>query len=177
MANPFAGIISAAIKDNFDNAIQALLESGATGGAVACRLNFGASKFTLCANCIYDPIGKKSSNRYITGGPIPFANGQICPMCGGVGRIAQEDSEEIALAVIWDQKNWIDLGVNIHAPEGYAQTISEMSSLPKIKKAKDIIFSIDIEKNAIHRFIRHGEPVPIGMGRDSFIVTMWKRSN
>ena len=177
MANPFAGLISTAIKNDFDNAIKALLESGTTGTAVKCRLNFGTSKFTLCENCIYDPIGKKSSNRYITGGPVPFANGQICPLCNGAGRIAQDNSEEIDLAVIWDHKSWIDLGVNINAPEGYAQTISEISSLPKIKKAKDVIFSIDIEKHAIHRFVRYGEPTPMGIGRDSFVVTMWQRAN
>ena len=39
MANPFAGLISTALKNDFDNAIKALLESGTTGTAVKCWLN------------------------------------------------------------------------------------------------------------------------------------------
>ena len=77
--------------------------------------------------------------------------------------------------VIWDMKSWIDIGVNVHTPEGYVQTISHIDTLPKIKKAKDITVNTNIEKYAKHKYIRHGEPAPIGLGRDSFLVTMWKR--
>ena len=33
----------------------------------------------------------------------------------------------------------------------------------------------NIEKYVKHKYIRHAEPVPAGLGRDSFLVTMWKR--
>ena len=175
MAKAFSDIITEDLKDTFDDGIKAMLES--TGVTTPCRLNFGTTKYVLCDNCIYDPIAKKSANRYLTGGPAPFSNKQICPVCGGAGRIDKESNEEINLMVIWDMKSWIDIGVNINAPEGYIQTISDIDSLPKIKKAKEIIVNTDIEKFVTHRYIRHIEPVPAGLGRDSFLVTMWKRSN
>jgi len=171
--NPFSGILSTNLKNTFEDEIKALLESG--GGSTPCRLIYGVTRFTLCSNCIFDAIGKKSSNRYLSGGPVPFTDGQICPMCNGVGRIPQESTESINLVVIWDYRSWIDLGVNVNSPEGFVQTISEMDTLPKIKKAKDIIINTDIEKHVRHAFVRHGEPAPAGLCRDTFVVTMWKR--
>ena len=116
MAKAFSDIITEDLKDTFDDGIKAMLES--TGVTTPCRLNFGTTKYVLCDNCIYDPIAKKSANRYLTGGPAPFSNKQICPVCGGAGRIDKESNEEINLMVIWDMKSWIDIGVNINAPEG-----------------------------------------------------------
>ena len=175
MANPFSGILSSALKTTFDNGIKALLESGA--GSVPCRINYGVTKFTLCANCLYDPVGKKSASRYLSGGSVPFANGQLCPVCNGAGRISQESTESIDLIVIWDYKSWIDLGVDINSPEGFVQTLSEMSTLPKLKKAKDITMYTNLENYVRHSFVRHGEPVPVGLGQDSFIVTMWAKTS
>ena len=80
MVNPFSGIINDEIKALFKNAISALLDDAAL--TVPCTLMYGG-KFATCSNCIYDPIGKKSANRYLSGGPIPFNNGQICPFCHG----------------------------------------------------------------------------------------------
>ena len=171
--NPFSDIITSSLKNTFDDGVQAMLAT--TGLTVPCRLSFGVTKYTLCDNCIYDPIGKRSANRYLTGGPVSFTDRQICPVCAGVGRIEKDSTEAIDLMVIWDMKSWIDIGVNVNTPEGYMQTISHIDTLPKIKKAKDITVNTNIEKYVKHKYIRHGEPAPAGLGRDSFLVTMWKR--
>jgi len=173
MANPFSGLFNTTLKDTFDNAINAMLESDAL--TLPCQLNFGVTKYESCDNCLYDPIGKKSSNRFLSGAPVPFRSGQQCPLCDGTGKRSVLTTENIDLIVLWQYKDWIDIGVNIHSPEGMVQTISKIADLPKIKKAKSAIFDTSIQNYAKHEFIRSGEPTPAGLGRDSFIVTIWER--
>lgn len=58
----FSGIITSDMKSLFDNAIGSLLEDAAL--TVQCTLHFGVTKYEDCSNCIYDPIGRKSSNKF-----------------------------------------------------------------------------------------------------------------
>ena len=52
----------------------------------------------LIKNCIFDPVGKKSSNRWRTGGPLFFPNGAICGLCNSAGGAhATENSDTINL--------------------------------------------------------------------------------
>lgn len=173
--NPFAGIITADMKDMFTNAIDALLEN--TACTVPCRLIYGDTLWTDCENCIFDAIGNKSSNRYAAGGPIPFSFG-ICPVCFGIGRIPDEQTASVNLSIIWDYREWISFaGVDAKtlSIDGYCQSISKMTTTIKdIKRCKEMIINTDIEQYVHHRFSRQGEPNPIGFGRDDFIVTMWK---
>ncbi len=176
MANPFSGILTTELKTIFTNAIDAMLESA--GCAVTCRILYGTTKFNTCANCVKDVIGNKSANRYLAGGPMPFRNGQLCPMCSDTsGRIPDEQTEDIELVVIWDSKSWINLGHDKTAltPNMFAQTLSLMSTYPKLKKAKEIILDTSIENYVRQRFIRHSEPEPCGLDGSQYIVTMWKR--
>ena len=57
MVNPFSGIVSSEFKEVFNNAISALVD--ASGVAIPCTLYYGVTKYEACANCVYDPIGKK----------------------------------------------------------------------------------------------------------------------
>ena len=68
-------------KDNIDAVIDTF---GKT-----CRVYYPPKQIS-CVNCILDPIGNKSANRYLHGGPIPFRNGALCPVCNGVGYRAEE---------------------------------------------------------------------------------------
>ena len=54
-------------------------------------------RMVACANCL-PGIGGQPSNRWKHGGPIPFAAGSACPLCGGNGRRAEEVTEEIHLS-------------------------------------------------------------------------------
>ena len=63
------------------------------------------------------------------------------------------------------KKRFILLSDDIRIPSG----VGTMS--------KEIVVNTDIEKFVVHRYVRHNEPVPAGLGRDSFLVTMWKRTN
>jgi hypothetical protein len=118
MANCFQGLINSTTKSLYKDAIDALI----TDLGVTCELTFTGSLFESCTNCLYDPIGKKSANRFLAGGPMPFRNGQICPMCGGAGRLQSVDTEDVQMLVLWNYKDWIDVGMDISSPEGYRFT-------------------------------------------------------
>lgn len=178
MANPFSGIITPALKTLYTNMIDSLLETSAL--TVPCRLIFGDTKWTLCPNCIYDAVGKKSSGRYKTGGPISFTHG-MCPYCNGVGRIPAESTDDtVYLMPIWDSKNWMarnDGGISSPVnPEEYVQTLSQLATTySKIKKAKKIVIDTNIENYNRNHFERYGEPGIVGWGASSYVLTMWKK--
>ena len=177
MVNPFSGIITSDMKTMFTNSIDALLED--TALVVPCKLIFGDTKWTDCINCNFSATTGRSSNVWTVGGPIEFHTG-ICPYCGGLGRTPTADtSETLYFSVIWDYKSWFNWNGSAEgsrSPEGLVQTMSAMSTITKIKKAKEIIINTDIDEFVTHRFTRDGEPNPCGFGNDAYIFTMWKRA-
>jgi|TARA_R110000744_G_scaffold238416_1_gene355904 hypothetical protein len=174
MANPFSGIITSEMKTLFNNMIDSLLEDSAL--TVECTLFYGVTKFDNCVNCLYDPIGKKSSNRYQNGGPVPFSFGG-CPLCGGAGKKASIASESIKLAVIYNYKQFMDIGTPVNNPDGVIQTISEKESTPKLKRAKELQTSTDIANYGQHKFERISDPQPVGFGNNEFVFCNWRRTN
>ena len=145
MAVPsFSNIITSDMKKLFGNAIRSLLEDSAL--TVACTLYFGITKYEACTNCVYDPIGRKSSNRFITGGPVPFRNGGICPNCSGNGKKPVISTENINLAVIYDYKDFLGIKTPVNAPNGVIQVIARKEITPKLLRAKEIQPSTEISK-------------------------------
>ncbi len=172
MSNPFDGLISTDFKLMFTNMIDEVIR----GTSVPCRLIYGGAKFTKCPNCNFNSITGKSANTYLSGGPIPFSKG-ICPHCNGDGRIPDENDDDIVnLAVLWDYRKWFQVGQVVANPDGMVQTLCSMGLISRLKKAKEIIVDTNLEKYVRHRFIRDGEPTPIGLGDDQYIICMWKRS-
>jgi hypothetical protein len=167
--NFFNGLITTQFKQLHADAITELV----TGCAVPCQLIYGNTLFTDCVNCIYDPIGNKSSNRYLTGGPSPFTG--VCPVCFGQGKIPSEHTESISLSVIYDYKSWLPTPVEVNSPKGFIQTLSVLATMDEIKEAKEIIANTDLNSYVKSRFERYGEPQPCGLGQATIIATMWKR--
>lgn len=167
--NLFDGLITTQFKQLHADAITELV----TGAAVPCQLIYGQTLFTDCPNCIYDPIGNKSSGRYQTGGPTQFTG--VCPVCFGVGKFADEQTTDINLSVIYDYKHWLQVPVEINSPKGYIQTLSVLATMDEIKEAKELIANTDLNSYVRSRFERYGEPQPCGFGQATIIVTMWKR--
>ena len=174
MANPFLGIITSELKTLYNNAIDSLLADD--GLTKPCQLIYGGTKNSLCPNCVYDPINRKSTNRYKAGGLYPFSSGQICPHCNGIGLIGVESTETVYLAIIWDYKQWRKFGFNILSPDGLVVTVCNIDKLPDIKRAKEIIIDTNIQAYVKHRFVREGEPNPMGFGETRYIATLWKRA-
>ena len=144
MSTPsFSGLITSDLKKLFNNAISSLLED--TALTVACTLYFGVTKYEDCSNCIYDPIGRKSSNRFQNGGSVPFRFGTICPICRGEGKKPVITTEDLNLAVIYDYKSFLNSRTPINIPDGSIQTICKKEIMPKLLRAKEIQTSTDIK--------------------------------
>lgn len=148
-----------------------------TGLATECVLSFGTTKKDPCPNCIYDVNLKKSANKYKTGGPVPFNAGQLCPYCNGVGFYGETTTDSVYLAVIWDYKKWINPPPNVAISDGMIQTISDISTLQKIRKCKDMSVVYPSPTNKNHKFQLYGEPSPAGLGDNRYIFCMWKKIN
>lgn len=174
MANPFSGIITPQLKQTFNNAILSLLQDGAL--TVPCTLIYENTKLTKCPNCVYDSITKKSSNRYEVGGPILFISGQICPYCNGLGSLSFKKEEAISLGIIKPVFfGASDLGIDgVNFVDGMIQSLCTIDLYAKIKNASSIIIDTNLLNIANSKFIRHKDPVPVGFGDNSFIITTWQ---
>jgi hypothetical protein len=110
-----------------------------------CRLVYPA-RWTPCPNCVWDAVGNKSSNRWKTGGPMPFPNGQTCPLCNGAGRRAEEVSEEVKLLCAWDPRNFFYPAptVDLRSPYAVIQTKGHITDLPKFLRADHLVFQLPL---------------------------------
>ena len=112
-----------------------------------------------CDSCVYDPIGNKSSNRYKTGGPVPFQTGNVCPSCNGVGKRSKETFETIKFLTAYDPKNFFYPmpNLDIRIPYGFIQLEGHLSNLSKIRRAEYIVIHSDIKAIAEGRYKLHSE--------------------
>lgn len=165
----FTGLITDEFKQLHADMITELV----TSCTVECQLIYGQTLFEDCPNCLYDPIGNKSSNRYQTGGPAPFTG--ICPICFGQGKIPNEQTTDIDLVIIYDYKSWVPTGIKYESPFGYVQSLSLLNTMNDIKRAKEILVDTSLDSSVRQRFERAGEPQPCGFGAATIIATMWKR--
>jgi len=172
--NNFTGLINNEFKQLFNNAIDALLEPDAL--TVPCKLVFENTKLQDCPNCVYDPISKKSSNFYQAGGPIKFLDGQICPYCSGVGSLSFSSEEQVSLGIIkpvFFGFDSIELN-NVNFVDGKIQSLCSINLYPKIKNASYIIIDTNIDNITLNRYVREKDPIPVGFGDNSYIITTWK---
>jgi hypothetical protein len=171
----FSGIISNNnMKQIFNDAINALLED--TALTVPCKLVFENSKLEDCPNCLYDPMRQKSSNQYQAGGPIPFVNGQICPYCSGAGSLSFSSEEILYLGIIkpvFFGMDQLELN-NVNYIDGKIQSLCSINFYAKIKNASYIIVDTNLSDLTLSKFVRERDPIPVGYGDNSFIITTWK---
>lgn len=166
-------IITSELKALYNSYIDELLRQGSL--SLPCKLIYEGSKFTECSNCYIDPISHKSSNRYKTGGPLLFADGQICPYCRGLGGLYAESNETLYLLVLFDYKYWVNFNSKIHSPDGLVQTISKLEDYPKLKSCNKIIIDTNIQNYTESYYQRNSEPEPAGFGGSSYFFTYWKK--
>ena len=158
------------LKEIYNTQMDLMLSS--TGLTSKCELNYGVTNRQICPNCIYDPGLKKSSNKYKTGGPIAFALGQICPYCYGAGWSGEETSETVYLAVIADNKKWINPPTNVAISDNMIQTICNRTYYDKIKQCKDM--TIVQASGDSPKYNLYADPTPAGLGDSNYIIAMWK---
>lgn len=168
--NAFSGIISSDFKQLFTDAISALLYDNSC--TLPCTLYYGITKYEDCSNCIYDPIGQKSSNRFQSGGQVPFPFGSICPMCDGQGKKGVVSTENIQLMVIFDSKQFFNAG-QVNDPDGMIQVVTFSDRSDKLARAKELVVTTD---NISSRYERASSPTPCGLGNGDFVECMFRRS-
>jgi hypothetical protein len=161
-----------ALKKLFNNQINMILDN--EGLTLPCLFVFDRSKNTQCPNCLFDNIGRKSANRYKSGGPISFGQGQICPVCVGVGQIFNEQKETINLAVVTDYSRFLNVN-QINIPSGHIQTYCSISNYVKIKTANYIIVDTNLNDELNNKFFRVADPQPIGLGTSDYLLTTWRK--
>lgn len=169
----FNNINYSGLQNVFTKAITSMVESSAC--TVPCTLEYGVTKYEDCSNCVYDPIGRKSSNVYQDGGPVPFPFSTICPMCNGEGKKSVVSTEGINLLVVYDPKDFIGWDKTVNKPDGYIQTMAKINATPKLQRAKSITVATDIDNYFTRKYERAGEPFPCGFGNNAFIVCNWRR--
>ena len=166
-------IITSDLKKLYKTFIDELLREHSL--SLPCRLIHDSSKLTPCINCVLDPISLKSSNTYQTGGPLEFADGQICPYCHGLGGSHGSATEILNMLVIFDYKYWVGFDSKVHRPDGLVQTISKLEDLPKINNCSKIIVDTNLTNYTESYFQRNSEPQPAGFGESSYFFTFWKK--
>ncbi len=147
-----------------------------------CRLVYKITE-QVCPNCIINPRTQESTNRYKTGGPIPFPNGQICPVCDGRGRIASTGlSDIIKMSIDWSPKAWLNTSIGANAPDkvrlpgGLVTTRGFLSDLPKILQADYVLLDID-SQYLTNQFKLYGEPiVPGATVKYAYFMAIWQRA-
>lgn len=170
----FTGIITAAHKQTFKDMINALLED--TALTVPCKFVYENTKLQDCPNCLYDSMSRRSSNQYQAGGPIFFIDGQMCPYCAGIGSLSFTNEEVIYLGVI--KPSFFNMAPSdlesINFVDGKIQSLCNIEYYAKIKNASYIIVDTNLSDLALNKYIRYRDPMPMGYGDNSFIVTTWQ---
>jgi hypothetical protein len=128
-----------------------------------------------CVNCVLTP-GAPTSNRWKTGGPMPFPNGSACPMCNGEGRRAEEVTEQITLLCAWEPRSFFYPvpGIELRAPYSVLQTKCFMSDAPKLMRADHLVFQVPVEGVARKKFKLEGAPGDASnIIQSRYCVSLW----
>lgn len=87
-----------------------------------------------------------------------------------------EKTEDIKLKVYWDSKSWIKVGGDMVLPDSAIQTIFYATDLDKIMRAKELIVHKDIKALQEMRYVKHGEPFPMGLQQKRYFGCFWERT-
>ncbi len=168
--NPFSNIISSEMKILFNNAIDSLLEANSL--SIPCRLKFGSNGSNMCPNCLYDPITKRSANKYNGTGLVSFYEGQICPVCQGFGLIETDSSQVLHLGIIFDSKYFLKWGSDVvNIGNTMVQSVCATSYLGKLTNAIELTV---LTSDGEYSYTRVGSPRLLGFGDTNYAVTMWQ---
>lgn len=179
MANRFSDRadfdIPESLIDEHEWMTDALID-GPTGQV--CQLIYPQTTITECPNCIFDQSTGMSSNIYKDGGPYPFTNHTVCPMCNGIGRSSAEVTEDIRLRVYWQKSDWQKiLGKEVFQdPRNYVMVIGYMTDLPKLEQANRVL--VDSQVGAYRHWIceRDGESSPWGFRHNRYFIQFLRRT-
>lgn len=170
MANLFT--LTNQVKSVAQNAIDSLIDQLGKD----CLLIYPPTPIA-CPNCIPDPIGNKSSNKWITGGPMEFYNGP-CPVCNGEGVRYDNHTETIRQLISSEpSKFFIKPPAGIQIPDGMIQCKTYFSHINKIVQSQEMVLQPSVQNTIRWRYKLVGEPVDVGnIIQNRYIVSIWRRS-
>jgi len=130
----------------------------------------------LTGNCKPDPIGHKSSNIYVQGGPAPFETGQVCLYCGGNYYLAIEKTENIIMTINWEPSRWDPTLPQGHRlSNGTIQTRGNAVDLQKVNNC-EFMETFTNTGYAHYRYKLMGEPTLSAQTSDLFFWAWWDRA-
>lgn len=141
-----------------------------------CQLIYAPTP-SPCPNCVFDPIGNKSSNTWINGGPIPFENGSDCPSCNGQGLHFTSLTKSVKLLIANSPKDFFQrLPANVQLPSGSIQTKGYMRDLPDVLQTRKMVVQLDIQGLIRYTYELAGEPIDQGnIVQGKYWVANWSR--
>lgn len=166
-------IISSEFKQLFNQSIDAMLEEDAL--STKCVIRYQNTKKTLCPNCKIDSFTKRSSSIPQPGGPVPFLEGQVCPVCMGDGFLFDKFEENVNLLVVYNSKHWLNFGGDIHTAEGTIQTIAKIGLITKLRNANVLVVDTSLDGISRNVYTRDSDPEPAGLGGNDYVFTFWKK--
>jgi hypothetical protein len=157
------------MRDGIDDIIQSFGRD--------CQLVFPGTGIVQCNNCVWDSMTRKSRNIYRTGGPIPFGQGSVCPVCGGKGTITQpEQYKTIHMVLRWNPSDFVLLPGNIEVPFSIVETEGWIRDLPAVLQSRVMIAEIPLAPIIRARFELSGEPVDTNsISEGQTFTAHWKR--
>jgi len=135
--------------------------------------------FTECVNCYYDGESQRSSSVYRPGGPSPFSQGQICPVCVGVGGQLTNITEDIRMSVSFDVKTFYDFKLlkdtTYRIGESIMQSRGYIADLPKVIKCEYMVGPLNTQNYIQQRFKLISQPIDVSnIVQARFFVATWK---
>lgn len=178
-----AGLISDEIRAVAAAALDSLQAPPEQGGlGKHCRLIYDP-KQTKCPNCGWDAANKTSNNKYKPGGPQPFPNGSICPVCMGKGVLLTPVTKPVVFLCNWNAKTWLPVPnidpatINLQIPYGAVQTKGFVKDLDDVLTARKMIVDTNIEALRRYVYVLQGEPtLPGNIIQGRYFFAIWKRS-
>lgn len=137
-----------------------------------CRL-FYAPAWQDCTEC----AGGVPPNRWVTGGRVEVRDASLCLQCGGTGKHAVEQHEDVTLLVSRDSRRFfIKPAPGVLVPDGAIQTKCFAASAAKLTKCLYMLVDPDNAAGFRWKYERDGDVKDIGkIVRGEFVVTQWKR--
>jgi hypothetical protein len=87
-----------------------------------------------------------------------------------------ERTETIRLKVYWDSKSWVKVGGNIVVADNAIQTIFFATDLERVMRANYLVVHDSIADKKDFRFIKSGEPFPMGLRQNRYFGCFWRRA-
>ncbi len=165
------------LEDSVRTIITSALDDLISELGKMCRLVY-PPRMIRCPNCVFDPVGKKSTNRYLSGGPMPFQN-MACPICNGTGQRAESVTDDVKFLCAFDTKSFFVPipDVDIQTPFSYVQTKGFIATqLAKVKRADHMVFQTALEGVLNKKYKLHKDPADVAnIIQNRYFVATWKQ--